>query len=393
MRIAAVFSMISASLKSGKKIGCVITLSLLTVAGSSVAVDDETRAAMRRIFDSLTGAFVLGLDEEAFAAKASRRKVISDLSTLASEAEHLESHGGALGPDYTYLRASLARDARDSLRLFRNKDHEGARITLRQLTENCLACHSKLPAEGNYPLATAFLSDDRVKALPLEERVRLEVMSRQFERALESYESLLTSPASQPDEVYFMGAFEGYLKVCLRVRGDVDRATATLEDFRRRTDVPRYLQEYVATWIKALHTLPSASPSDNALTRARSLVESAGDLQLYPGDRRGLAHYVMASGILHRYLESASLSSEQRCQAYYLLGTAELGISKLSWLSEAEQFLEAAVRTCSGSPDALRAYLALEEHLLTIYSGSAGLHVPPEEEARLEELWSLVGRP
>ena len=58
-----------------------------------------------------------------------------------------------------------------------------------------------------------------------------------------------------------------------------------------------------------------------------------------------------------------------------------------------ERFLEKAIRTCPHSPEALRAYFALEEHVLTAYTGSGGLNLPPEEEARLDELWRLVGKP
>ena len=367
--------------------------SAAAVAPQPVAGGDETRLAMRRIFDALTGAFALSLDEEAFAASGNRRSIMSALSALEVESSRLDEHGGGMRAEYEYLRATLAEDARDALRYFKRKDHEAARITLRQLTESCLACHSRLPDKGDFPLGERLLEDDRVKSLPVEERVRLEVMARQFEKALHSYEWILTSPASKPAEAYFMGALEGYLKVCLRVRGEVDRATRSLETFRRRTDVPRYLQEYTTTWLEALRSLPEPPAADQALRRARDLVKAGSGVQLYPGDRRGLVHYVAASGVLHRFLETGAPKQEERCEAYSLLGLSELGISKLSWLSEAERFLEKAIRTCPHSPEALRAYFALEEHVLTAYTGSGGLNLPPEEEARLDELWRLVGKP
>ena len=374
-----------------------LSAALLTSAAAAetqpAAGNDETRLAMRKIFDALTGAFALSLDEEAFAASGNRSSIMSALSALEAESSRLHGHGGETRAEYEYLRATLAQDAHDALKYFKRKDHEAARITLRQLTESCLACHSRLPNEGDFPLGVRLLEDPRVKSLPREERVRVEVLARQFESALNSYESILNSPASMPAEVYFMGAFEGYLKVCLRVRGEVDRATRTLETFRRRPDVPRYLKEYTTTWLEGLRSLPEPPPADQALARARELVKAGNEVQLYPGDRRGLVHYVAASGVLHRFLETGAPKQEERCEAYSLLGLSELGISKLSWLSEADNFLEAAIRTCPHSPEALRAYFALEEHVLTAYAGSAGLNLPPEEKARLDELWRLVGKP
>ena len=344
---------------------------------------------MGRIFDRLTGVFSLSLDPAAFSDPANRRQVLSDLKSLAAEAGQLETHG-ALGPEYGFLRRALADDARDALHLYKGKDYEGASITIRQLTESCIACHSKLPDASRFDLGAKFLADPRVKELHVEERVRLEVMARQFDRALLSYESLLSSEAAQPAEVYFMGAFEGYLKICLRVRGDVPRATATLERFARRTDVPQYLADYVRTWLDALRDYPRRPVSDDALDRARLLVARGSEVQVYPGDRRGLIHYIAASGLLHGYLDGTTRAATQRCEAYHLMGLAEMGISRLSWLSEVEYFLESAIRACPGTTEAMRSYGALEEYILTAYSGSAGLDMPDDVESRLEALWRLA---
>jgi hypothetical protein len=188
-----------------------------------------------------------------------------------------------------------------------------------------------------------------------------------------------------------MGAFEGYLKICLRVRGDVPRAVDTLKRFARRTDVPPYLADYVQTWLNALRDYPRGPAGDDALERARQLSARGAAVQNYPGDRSGMIYYIAASGLLHGFLDGTTRSASERCEAYYLMGLAEMGISRLSWLSEVEYFLESAIRTCPGTPEAMRSYGALEEYILTTYSGSAGLDVPDEVDARLEALWRLAG--
>lgn len=362
-------------------------------AAGPQAAGGETRAAMDRIFDALTGVFALSLDQGAFAAPAVRKRVLDDLKALDAESALLAAHGEA-GSPHAFLRRSMAADARDALLRFEEADHEGAAIALRWLTANCLACHSKLPTGDGPALAGAFLDDERIARLPLEERVRLEVVSRRFDRALAGYESLLASTGSEPAEVFFMGAFEEYLKICLRVKGDTARATATLEAFARRRDVPLYLSEYVRTWLAAIKSQALSPDGGDVLARARTLIEQGVAVQIYPGDRRGLVPFIAASGLLHRYLNppagAAPIEAPGKCHAYYLLGLAETGISRLSWISEVEYFLETSIRTCPGTALSREAYIALEERILTSYSGSSGLDVPPDIEGRLEELERLA---
>ena len=374
------------------RLGTAAALICVIVFPASTATEntDGTKAAMGRIFDRLTGIFALSLDPSEFSDSKNRREIFTNLKSLAAEAEALGGHPverSGLGTESAFLRRALADDANAALHLFKSKEHEGARIIIRQLTESCLACHSKLPDAGGFDLGGGFLADPRIAQLPIEERVRLEVMSRQFDRALESYETLLASRAAEPAEVYFMGAFEGYLKICLRVRGDAPRAIATLETFARRADVPAYLREYVKTWLEALRGFPEGAGGDDALERARRLVAEGAAAQHYPGDRRGMIHYIAASGLLHGWLDAGPRAPSERCEAYHLLARCEMGISRLSWLSEVEHFLESAILACPGTPEAQQAFATLEEYVLTAYSGSAGLDVPPDVESKLETLW------
>jgi hypothetical protein len=72
--------------------------------------------------------------------------------------------------------------------------------------------------------------------------------------------------------------------------------------------------------------------------------------------------------------------------AYFLLGVVELRSGRSSGLAEAEGYLEAAIHAAPGSDWAKRAYVLLEEQTLASYSGSGGVHVPPQVRERLAEL-------
>ena len=365
-------------------------------AGLSIAVGesvDKTRATMDRIFEPLGRALVVSLDEARFVAPESRRPVLDDLRSLSRAAADLERHGAGQGPGLDFLRQTLAHDAREAALDYERGEYESARFALQQATESCFACHSKLPAAGSFELGRRLLANASVKSLPPEQRVKLEVTARQFETAMETYEEILRSPTVGTAEVYFMGAFEGYLKICVRVRHDLQRPLAALAQFRTRPGLPRYLAEYVGGWMAALRQLQGDMRPGDELARARTLLGEAQARQRFEAGRDGLVHAVVASALLTQLVESNPQPGADLAEAYYLLGVAESEISRLSWVSEVEYYLESAIRAAPSSPAARNAYLFLEEYVLNAYTGSSGLDMPGDVERRLETLRKLVDRP
>jgi hypothetical protein len=177
------------------------------------------------------------------------------------------------------------------------------------------------------------------------------------------------------------------------VLGDRERALGTLRAFRDRPGLPLYLRAEVGAWIEMLEALDPLDPGDRLLERAREQVEAARLLTAYPGDRRGLVSFVVASRWLHEHMDRDELTREDRAETLLWLGLCEIHISSSLWVSEAEWFLESAIRTAPATPWARTAYTILEAVFLEGYSGSGGTHLPAEVERRLSVLRDLVEPP
>lgn len=356
--------------------------------------DDPARrgaqATMRQIFQTLTTAFTLSLNGQQFEDPANHPQILDALRALSQNATNLETHGQELNPSFGFLRRSLARDAREALKHYEEGDYKGSRFVLHQLTENCFACHSRLPSPRRFDLGKHFIEGIKIERLPLKDRVRLQVATRQFDAALEMYEAIFRSPSMAPAQMSLTGAFGDYLKLSLRVRNDFARAIATLEGFRQRPDMPRYLTDYIVSWVEALKELQHRKVRGDPLTRARTLIREGQSRNRFPADRQGLLHFVVASSVLHRYLDSGPTNKGQLSEAYYLLGVTESYISRSFWISETEFFLESAIRLDPKSPLAEKAYVFLEEYTIAGYTGSLGLDLPPDVRAHLEELRRLI---
>jgi hypothetical protein len=348
------------------------------------------QGTMRDIFQALTAVFPLSLNVEQFQDPAQRTHILAALRALAHHAGGLTTHGQGVPRYLDFLRSALANDAQQALHRYEHGQYQAAQFALHHLTEHCFACHSKLPHARRFALGQQFLEEIPLASLPLKERARLAVATRQFQTALEIYETLFQSPAIAAGEIGLMGAFEDYLKIVLRVENDFMRAFLTLETFRQRPDVPAYLTEYTESWVEALKELQAVEAPDEALPYARMLIREGQGRNRFPSDRLGLVHFVLASSLLHRYVDTSSVQGLPLAEAYYLLGVAESYISRSLWVSETAFFLETAIRLAPKSVHARKAYAFLEQYVLVGYTGSSGLHLPDDVRAHLAELRRLL---
>jgi tetratricopeptide (TPR) repeat protein len=366
-------------------------LSLFLSAGVRGEVPDpEEKKIMAEIVEVLRVVLPLSLDGSRFSDSANRSAVDAALESLAANAKRLEGHGATQEVGFAYLSGSLARDSLEIRKRFAEGRVDEARFLLRHLTETCVACHSRLPDDRKHALGKRLTEEDAIAALPREERVQFEVATRQFDRALATYESLFADLKISIAELDLSGDLENYLELCLRVQGDPDRAISNLEKLAARKDLPSRLQAQVKTWIKALRSLGDELDG-NATEQARALVKPVVEDSRVSGSSE-LVRLIAASGLLHRYVASTSDPAERVGEAYYLLGVIESRIGRSLWVSQTEFFLETAIRMGPKQRYADDAFALLEEFLVSGYTGSSGTHVPPDVVQRLEELDELIKR-
>jgi hypothetical protein len=334
-------------------LSAIVALALVATARAG----DETAATMEGMFEAVRFLLPLSLSDERFEDPASREAILAVLQTLEESGSQLEAHGRGREASFSFLSRSLARDSAEIRQRYESGRVAEARFLLHQLTENCVACHSRLPSDSEFPLGQRFVQQANIADLPLDERVNLEMATRQFDRALATYEALFASPETSPTDLDLMGHFDAYLELSIRIRQDASRPARVLEQFSTRPDLSPSLRANLSQWIASLHALEK-----------RRLGGSDRFVAAHPQDGRELA------------------------EAYYWLGVIESRVGRTFWLSQTEYFLEAAIRLAPSSPFAQRAYELLEEFVVSGYTGSSGVNVPADAKARLQELHELIDR-
>ena len=351
------------------------------------------RGAMHEIFDAIAVALPASLDPARFSDPARRESVLEALRALSLNAEDLEAHGAGRGESFRHLSASLARNAREVTRRYEDGRYEEAGFLLQRLSEDCLACHARLPSDRNSPLGDRLVREMELEGLSPPERARLHTAMRQFDAALDTWEALFAAQDVSPAQLDLMGYLGDYLTVCIRVVGDSSRALATLHRLSARSDVPDWLVRDIGAWTRTLEALRARgidSDDGSVLERARTLIREADALRQVPADNTGLVHDLVASSLLYRYTESRPWRGRDVAEAYYLLGLAESRIDRSYWLSQADFYLETAIRMAPQEPFARDALALLEERTAAGYTGSAGTHIPADVQQNLDALRALV---
>lgn len=362
-------------------------------APAEESLSEQPRATMDRIFNAIALLLPASLDEERFGAPDGRDATLATIDVLVRSAERLERHARGRDPGFGFLSRSLVKDVTQIRRRYALGRYREARFFLGHLTETCVACHSRLPSQTEFPLAERLLESVSTDALSPGERVRLEVATRQFDRALGTYERLFTDPTQLPARMDLAGHFVDYLTLCIRVRGELARPRPVLARVAARADTARYLRRNIGSWISALQELETERDAPPTLARARDLIARGERLSRFAADQEGLVYDLGASTILYRLVDAGDLADPELAEAFYLLGVADARARRSYWVSQAEFFFETAVRTAPHDPVAEKAYALLEEYTVLGYSGSAGVHVPHDVQETLDELRALMDAP
>lgn len=365
-------------------------LSVATVHAAEQGPAPETRAAMREILGALGDILPICVSAERFAQPAEREKVRVGLEKIASHADSLAQHAGGEQADFASRGAVLADDARRAAARFESGRLVDARFVALQLTESCVGCHSRLPADADAPMAAKLVDDAKLAGLSPAERARLSVATRQFDKSLDLYEGVLTSPPPSVGEAARMPDLVEYLIVAVRVKRDPDRAAKLLGKLEKRKETPPDVRRELGPWLARLRSEGKVVRETPTLARARSLVESGKRARPYSYSKAGLIDDLLASSVLHRLLEDPAQAKADRAETYYLLGLTDANVRSSPWLSDAAWYLASAIRTQPHSAVAARAFEAYEDMTILEWTGSAGTDMPEDVVRELDRLRALA---
>ncbi len=354
----------------------------------------QTRATMQQVFEAIRVLLPLSLDAERFRDPASRDTIRARISVLTGASQVLERHALERDRSFRFLSRSLARDVQEIHHRFEHGRVEEARFFILEATRNCVACHSRLPSHRDFPLASRLLEQIDAENLSHHERSQLYVATRQFEKALASWEELFGGEQVSASQLDIGGYLSDYLAIAIRVQGDYGRARRAVAVVRARDDLPEYLGPKLDLWMADLEGFEKSPPDWKSLATARSL--AARNLANEDVEDDALTATItdlVASTVLLRFINEADAApdrSHELAEAYYWLGKVETRSADSFWVPQAPFHLELAIRLDPRGPHAEDALALYEAQLAFGYGGIESEILPVDLWATLSELRSLV---
>lgn len=355
------------------------------------AKDPQTATIMHGIFEALQGLLPMSLNNRVFTDPQNKNKILAQMDAMTSNVAVLQGHAETQNVAFMHISSQLRSDAERAREWFKNDGYEESSYYLHNLAENCMNCHSKLPAQGNFPGAQELLKAVDIEKLPMTEKVWLQVALRQFDTAVDNYEKLLLESKLEFEYLMALNTFADYLKVTIRVRDDFDRPLSLLDTMIERKDNSKAsLAELKLMRAKVVEAKSTVQTTPGRLERARKLLTPI-EKQVHRRElRRALPLYVAASAQLNRFMEEQPQNVGSLPEVYYWLGKAELALGHAEWISESDYFWEAAIRAAPDSTWAKKSYAALKELWNVTLPKSKKPLTPQEAKQRLQELAKLM---
>lgn len=362
-------------------------------AAMAAAPSPPLKQTMRDIYRSVEILLPLSIQEYNPGNQADLVLAESHLKRLEDQLDVLEKHSSKRtgDPGFAFIGDSLVRDIRNARHLFKAGRYPESAFMVRHMVENCVSCHTRVAGAGDAGFASGLMKKLDTRYLELPDIALLQTATRQFDAAMDTREKIIRE-AAEGRRIVPVRPFIEYLTLALRVKKDPARARRTLEEVTRSAHLPAFVMDDIRGWVKDLKD-PALKPSGkrSSLDEARRIMEKGQALIEYPTDRRGVVHYIMASGHLIDNLQKPNISKEETAETCYLLGVTELIVGRSFWLSQADLYFEASIRADPKGLRARKAFRLLEENIVTGFTGSSGTHIPRDVQARLNELADLIG--
>ncbi|MEQ8232790.1 MAG: hypothetical protein RLW61_07550 [Gammaproteobacteria bacterium] len=337
----------------------VAALCITTPAGAT-----DTGLVMRDVYDAIAYLLPLSVRNSETDSPWDRELIDSKLEVLSSASHALVEHAEGQDTEFTLLARSFDRLVGDIAASFREEWPDYAYYSLMELTDHCVACHSRLPSESQKLFGERLIARMQLDDVEPENRALLLVATRQFDTALALLERRLLDPALDPVEAEYRGILVRYLRIALSTANDLDRVAGFIDDYAARSDLPYYLSRRLAHWRKALTRHAGSLSGEPNLERARQIFDAATRLTLAPGNRIRAVEDFIAARLMRTYLAAnPELEPALRAELYYKLAIVALRTSEPEpAVPEMEMLLAAAIEADPHGPLAEDAYAMLEEY-------------------------------
>jgi hypothetical protein len=363
-------------------------------AGKELSKNSGWAGNMQKMAHDLEVLLPYVVSRQEFSAPENRSQITEMVENFNRNVSSVPAHVGEkmLGDDpiIRYSLGHLVDDSNQALKALKEDRVEFARNTLRESIGNCFNCHTtqQLGPENNF--STEKLSA-KFRMYPTE-RAEYYVATRQFDRAIEMLEGVLTNTNTYYDEPHEQStALKKYLSLMVRVKKDPKRTADVIEKYLLGKKPPMFLASEAQVWLKSLKSWEREKKKvANPVAKARELLAKGEHMQSGGGFQSGYVENLRATALLHDALRTVK-KPEEKAAVYLMLGNAYDILSDLGLWDLPEVYFEECIQTSPKTETAKQCYKNYERSIILGFSGSSGVFIPSEEREKLAKLKGEAG--
>ncbi len=284
------------------------------------------------------------------------------------------------------------QETRSAYLAFKRGQKRYAQGVLASVPGFCIGCHTR-NAVG--PELSADQLAPRPPFLRLIDQARFEASTRQFDKALTTFEKILADPKGVSKAgLDWERAARNAVAIAVRVKDNPIVADRLVDEILAGGKAPGFFQDQARSWKASIDEWKKegkvrASTEGSLFAEAKRLGAKAYAKQNYPMDRSGALDYLRATRAAHDLLQAYPKGPHSQ-DALYLLGVGYEALQDMELWSLHELYFEACVRRDPSTEVAQACLRRYEESVYDGFTGSGGTDIPGDVEVKISGLRKLV---
>lgn len=372
-----------------------------TTEASPVSSTPEWKLKMQGLYHSLSDLLTdVSSDQRYFDSKNATRigEEIKSISQFSHSLKATGKNRDQVDPTLVMFSGFLESETNEAARSFKLGYLSYAREILRTIPGDCLACHTRNnlgPDFNSLPL-------EPTGALEPLEKANFFAATRQFDRAIESFQGILSgkSPVSldgtKIDGNTIESSIRNALLIAVRYKRDPALALSLVQATIDNPTTPQYLKDDAESWKKSIAAWKiegdrKASSEAGLHAEALRLIARAHSKQSYPMDHSQDIEYLRASTVLYDLIQLAP-NGRFASETFMSLGMCQELLSPRRMETLHNVYYEACIEKAPHTDTARACYKRYEQSMYLGFTGSSGMHLPEEIQHKLSDLWAKASK-
>lgn len=295
-------------------------------------------------------------------------------------------------PTIGFVSNLFAREAKYAYGALKAGHTAYAQATLRTMTGYCIACHTRHDRGPDFP---AIHLDSKAASLPSLQKAELLTATRQFDAALDEWKNVIGDKVLSSTRPFEWGrAVRNALAISIRVKKDPDKTLTIMDQIVAMPNQPAFYVRNIPAWKQSIlkwkaETANRVNTEEGLFIEAARLSKEASDVQQFPLDHSADVLYLRASAVIHDLL-SQYPGGQRTSEALMMAGNAYELLEDRLVSRLPDLYYESCIRNSPHSGIAEKCFERYEQNVIFGYSGSAGIFVPEDIQALLNELRILA---